>query len=389
MSQEYVPTILLGVSLPQIDNYFESIATVLTDFENHRTQDNYEMSRTQKVFFLQIITNYLPIFITAFVYVPFGDQLIPRLESMAGKFVGSFGSRYLTQAQAMKVDGDRLRNEIIALTVTGQLSAFFEENILPVLKRKFREWYRDYRAKSAHAMLSTLVNDDVEESEFLESARRQATLEDYNVQDDIAEIVLQFGSLALFSPVWPLISIGFLINNIIELRTDFLKIVTEQKRPPPIRTDGIGPWITSLDFITWAGSISTGAIVHLYGPNSIASGAWWALPITIFVSEHISMGLRALVRFVLHRIGSEQIQKDRNARYLSRVKHLEEIEANRQANLVVTPAERERKKSMRATSSDLFFTKQIEEGSSIRAGIALMEACRSATEAKEKEPKLD
>ncbi|SPO01840.1 related to IST2 protein [Cephalotrichum gorgonifer] len=382
---EYIPTILLGISLPKIYGYLESFATLLTDFENHRTEDNYDMSRTQKIFFLQIIANYLPIFITAFLYVPFGDQIIPKLGVMVGGVMGSYGS-YLQSPT--HVDGDRLRDEIIALTVTGQLSAFFEENIQPILKRKFREWYRDYNATSA--ALPSVTDDDEGEFDFLQSARRQATLEQYNVQDDIAEIVLQFGSLALFPPVWPLISIGFLINNIIELRTDFLKIVREQRRPAPVRTDGIGPWTTSLDCLTWAGSISTSAIVHLYGSNSIAGGAWWALPITIFIGEHISMGLRAIVRFALDRRGSEQIRKERNARYLSRVKHLEEIEANRLANLagLATPAERERKKSIRATGSDAFFAKQIEDGASVQAGLDLMRAYRRADEVKQ-QPKID
>lgn len=190
--------------------------------------------------------------------------------------------------------------------------------------------------------------------------------------------MLQFGSLAFFSPAWPLISIGFLANNVIELRTDFLKIVREHRRPKPVRTDGIGPWIASLDFLTWAGSLSTGAVVHLYGTNSIAGGAWWALPITIFISEHIFLALRAAVRFVLERVGSEQIRRQRNAKYMSRVRHMEEIEANRRANLSVTPAERERKKSMRAAAGDAFFAKQVEEGASAQVGDELMRACRKA-----------
>lgn len=383
------------MALPQINGYLESIASFITDLENHRTADTYDMSRTQKLFFLQSITNYLPILITAFVYVPFGEQVIPRLESTAKKLVGSYVPRsYLGQAQTRHVDKDRLRTEIIALTVSGQLSSFFEENVQPVLKRKFREWYRDYRTSKTECSgeFYSIANDDPNEIEILESARRQAGLEQYNVQDDIAEIVLQFGSLALFSTAWPLVSIGFLANNIIELRTDFFKLVREQQRPAPVRTDGIGPWIASLDFLAWAGSISTGAIVHLYGSHStVGGGSWWALPITIFVSEHIFLALRALVRFALERIGSEHIRKQKNERYLSRVKHLEEIEANRRAGLMVTPAEREQKRSVRATGSDAFFAKQVEEGESARVGIGLMQAFRRArdAEAATKQPKLE
>lgn len=53
----------------------------------------------------------------------------------------------------------------------------------------------------------------------------------------------QFGYLTLFSPVWPLASVSFLINNWIELRSDAVKICVEMKRPVPHRADSIGPWL--------------------------------------------------------------------------------------------------------------------------------------------------
>ncbi len=81
-AQEYLPTVLLAVAIPYISQFLEDVADMVTNFENHRTQDNHEMSRTQKIFVLNFITNYLPIFLTAFVYVPFGDSVIPYLETL-------------------------------------------------------------------------------------------------------------------------------------------------------------------------------------------------------------------------------------------------------------------------------------------------------------------
>lgn len=378
---------MLALALPRINEGLEKIAEAITDFENHRIADTYEMSLTQKKFILSIVTNYLPIFITAFVYVPFGGDIIPWLSIRIKDMLGSLGQNYIqadgvsktaSSERLFDVDSSRLRDEVIALALTGQVSSFFEENIVPVGKRKMQQWYRDYR--SSRAKDPTLIQedeDDPAEAKILQRARVQATLEPYNVQDDIAEIVLQFGYLALFSPVWPLISIGFLINNVIELRTDFLKIATEHQRPAPVRSEGIGPWTLSMDFLTSAGSISTGAIVHLFGTNSIAGGAWWALPITIFISEHVFASLRSGVRFFLHRVGSEQIRKERQERYVARVKHLEELEANKRAGATLTIAERDRRKSIRASDSDLFFTKQIEEGTSARVACRLVRACKA------------
>lgn len=384
---------LLAVALPYITSYLEDAADQLTEFENHRTADHHEMSLTQKIFVLNIVTNYLPILLTAFVYVPFGDDVIPYLEAIIGRVSLKMGKKF--QHTTFQADSDRLRNEVIALVVTGQLSGFFEENILPFVKHKCSSWWREIRRlRSADSMLMSVVRDDLDEADFLKRARTQSTLPKYDVQEDIAEIVLQFGYLALFSPVWPLIPLGFLVNNWIELRSDFLKICIEHQRPAPVRTDGIGPWIYSLDLLTWLGSISTAAIVHLFGSSHLGTGGWCALPITIFISEHIFLAFRSLVRFSLEKIGSEQIRKERNQRYATRVKRLEELEANKQQGLGLSVAERERRKSMRATGSDVLFTKQVEDGKSAAVAAGLVKRVKLVDESRQQqekglEPKLD
>lgn len=370
-----MPTILLAVAIPYISSSLEGVATLLTEYENHRTADQHEMSLTQKIFILSIITNYLPILLTAFVYVPFGDVVVPSLKRVLQRLIPSLEPKF--SARAFRPDTDRLRNEVIALTVTGQISSFFEENILPLLKHKFQGWYREYRrTHSKDAMLLSIVTDEPDEAKFLKTCRNQATLLQYNVQEDIAELVLQFGYLALFSPVWPLISLGFLINNWVELRSDFAKICIEHKRPVPSRAEGIGPWVLSLDILTWLGSISTAAIVHLFHSDSVDSGRWVTLPITIFVSEHILLGLRAFTRCVFERFGSAQIRKERNERYARRFAHLEQIEANKRAGVNLSPAERERRKSVLVASTDSFWTKQVDDGMSAAAGMRLIGLAR-------------
>lgn len=329
---------------------------------------------TQKIFVLSIITNYLPILLTAFVYIPFGDEVIPHLKSAVLAVIPGLESTFATHS--FKADADKLRNEVIALTLTGQLSSFFEENILPYLKHKAMEWYRAYRrVYPKHAMLLTMVEDDKEEVDFLRRCRNQASLDTYNVQDDMAELVLQFGYLALFSPVWPLIPLGFLINNWIELRSDFAKICIEHQRPNPVRADGVGPWILSLEILTWIGSISTGAIVHIFSADGINKN-WVTLPVTIFISEHILLLLRAVTRWVFDKYGSEQIRRERQERYARRLAYMEKIEANKRQGLNLSVAERERRKSVLVTGNEKFWTRQVEDGASTEAGITLMAMAR-------------
>lgn len=350
---------------------------MLTEYENHRTADFHEMALNQKIFALNVITNYLPIIITAFVYVPLGEQVVPQLEKIIRSIIGRGDFKFAVRG--FEVDQDRLRNEVIALTVTGQLIGFLEENILPFVKHKVKHWYRLYRKNySNDVMLMAMCTDEPQEANFLDRIRNESTLPDYNVQEDIAELVLQFGYLALFSPAWPLIPLGFFINNWIELRSDFAKISVEHKRPAPVRADGIGAWVSALDTLTWIGSISTAAIVHLFGTHSTGRGTWVSLPITIFISEHVLLLLRSLVRWAFERYGSEQVRKERKARYAARLKVLEEIDAHKRAGLGLSVTEKQRRRSVLIGANDTFFMKQIEDGASLAAGKSLFRKVQQA-----------
>ncbi|KAH8885435.1 hypothetical protein GQ53DRAFT_797139 [Thozetella sp. PMI_491] len=379
---EYLPTILLAIAIPYISQFLENVAEFVTEFENHRTKDNHEMSRTQKIFVLNFITNYLPIFLTAFVYVPFGDYVIPYLETILHHVVRS--SREFMD-MSFQADPNRLRNQVIALTLTGQVSHFGEEFLFPFIMQSVRRWYNEYRSdRVKDAFLRELGKDHPEDLAFLSTVRNQSTLEPYNVQEDISQMVIQFGYLALFSPVWPLVPIGFLLNNWFELRSDFLKICIEHQRPTPERTDGIGPWIHSLAFLNWLGSISTAAVVHLFGANALgyvydvsSKDVWWTLPITIFVSEHVFLLLRSVVQFSLQRIGSQQIRRQRNEEYARRKNQLEEYEANKNSVSLLTVDQRRmhRKKSVQM-NREPFFTRQAEEGKSFEVTITLIKALK-------------
>lgn len=65
---------MLAIFLPYINTFLEDVTESLAEFENHRTQDNFDVSLTQKRFILAFIANYLPILLTAFVYIPLGDS---------------------------------------------------------------------------------------------------------------------------------------------------------------------------------------------------------------------------------------------------------------------------------------------------------------------------
>lgn len=60
---------------------------------------------------------------------------------------------------------------------------------------------------------------------------------------------IQFGYVVLFSSAFPLAAMCALINNIIEIRSDALKLCTGLQRPFGQRVENIGQWQVSVRFV--------------------------------------------------------------------------------------------------------------------------------------------
>jgi anoctamin-10 len=322
--------------MPILQSVLTKMATQLTDFENYETQAAYQKALTQKIFVLNFITSYLPIFLTAFVYVPFGNIIVPYLDvfSVAVQPFAEDEKQLKGPGADWTINPDRLRKQVIYFTVTAQVVNLGMELVVPYLKRrgmaKYKAMQSDRAAKNGGAVPTTEMNDPPEDAAFLKRVRQEAELGVYDVTADIREMVLQFGYLSLFSVVWPLTAVSFLINDWVELRADAIKICVEMQRPTPWRADTIGPWLDSLSFITWLGSLTTSALVYLFfnngvGPDGHPSNIQgWALLLTILFSEHLFFLVRWGVQIAISKLHSPGLQKERRDRYLVRKQFFEE-----------------------------------------------------------------
>jgi anoctamin-10 len=102
------------------------------------------------------------------------------------------------------------------------------------------------------------------------------------------------------------------------------------QRPTPWRADTIGPWLDSLSFLTWLGSITTSALVYLFSNDGLGPGGTpkdikgWALLLSIILSEHVFFCVRWMVRVAIGKLDSPGLQKERRERYLVRRKYFDE-----------------------------------------------------------------
>ena len=371
-------------------------ATRLNEYENWETTEAYDAALTQKIFVLNFITSYLGVFLTAFVYVPFGSLIVPYLDifQLTARPFAENEKQLTTPKSGFVINASRLRNQVIYCTVTAQIVNFAMENLVPYVKRqgfhKYQEMKASRAAKKKGANPSAAAIDNPEEADFLARVRNEAELDVYDVSSDLREMIVQFGYLVLFSVVWPLTPISFLINDWIELRSDAAKICFEMQRPTPFRADSIGPWIDSLGFLTWMGSITGAALVYLFsndglGPDGTpANIRGWALLLTIFFSEHIYLLVRLGVRFAISKIDSPGMQKERAERFMVRKRYFEESFGESATELppptageTITRAslEEEARQSTLRTSTveDRFWSRQRSWQESAEIGAALIE----------------
>lgn len=246
------------------------------------------------------------------------------------------------------------------------------------------------RAAKRGGAQSTAADDLPEEAEFLAKVRSEADLAVYDVSDDLREMVIQFGYLALFSVVWPLTAVSFLVTNWVELRSDAVKICVEMQRPTPHRADSIGPWLDNLGFLTWLGSITAAALVYLFsndglGPDGTpADLKGWALLLTIFFSEHMYLLVRLAIHLAISNMDSPGMQKERAERFMVRKRYFEESFGENAMELPPTIdkekitreslEEEARQSSMKATGAqDNFWLRQRSWEESAQIGARLIE----------------
>lgn len=330
----FLPTVILSTGTPLLSGVMTKAATRLTDWENYETESQYERAMTMKIFILNFITSYLSVFLTAFVYVPFGSLIVPYLDvfSLTVKPFAE-NEQQITSPKdpgQFTINPSRLRKQMIYFTVTAQIVNLGMEVIMPYLKRqgfiKIKEMQSKRTAKqtSGNTQPPPSLEDPPEEKEFLARVRSEAELAIYDVYSDLREMVTQYGYLALFSVIWPLVPVSFLINNWVELRADALKICVEMQRPTPWRADTIGPWLDALTFITWLGSITMSALVYLFsndgvGPDGQPSDIkGWGVLLSIFFSEHLYLLTRWAVGLAISKIDSPGRQKERRDRFAVR-----------------------------------------------------------------------
>ncbi|XP_015208789.2 anoctamin-2b isoform X1 [Lepisosteus oculatus] len=212
-----------------LDEIYGAVATWLTEIEIPKTEKDFEERLILKAFLLKFMNSYAPIFYVAF---------------FKGRFVGRPGDYvYIFNHYRMEecAPGGCLMELCIQLSIIMLGKQLIQNNLFEIGIPKLKKLYRKLRDKGTAP----------EETDDNQRLSRQWDL-DYNLEPftgltpEYMEMIIQFGFVSLFVASFPLAPLFALLNNIIEIRLDAKKFVTELRRPDAVRAKDIGIWYNIL-----------------------------------------------------------------------------------------------------------------------------------------------
>jgi hypothetical protein len=342
-----------GINAFQIQAFNQGYARIsvwLNDFENHRTDSQYENSLIGKAFSFKVLNSF-----STFVYIGYVKMSDDRVNFCKGSWAmtvkqlsdadtpiaqtwtpamvpiqntGNFSSGLQHAADVYNMYGPNYRGDCFGelayqLFIIFGVMIFVNNTIelLGPIVGKFLQNRAQTKDPNAAAgkdgvALAQAEKKDVEapppqgpvndklakitdpsrqsdaENEF-EFPQYEGTFADYD------ELIIQFGFVVLFVVVFPAAPGLALLNNLIEFRLDAAKILGFTRRPHPKGAYDMGTWFYMLDLISWVMVISnTGLIVfasYNFSSRLLPDERW----ITFVCVEHILIGIKLALQFLV------------------------------------------------------------------------------------------
>eukprot|EP00937_MAST-01D_sp_MAST-1D-sp2_P007706 g7706.t1 len=333
---------------------YGDFAMKLTDWENHRTQSEWERLLVTKTFLFRFINSYFSFFYIAFVKritdeaelkkcVQYDATLLENGEPACYRGCG-------TMAVPMYCM-DELSTQILMIFLTQTLMGNFLEMVMPLTKRFFKIFAENHcggggtpkgkaKAKAAKAQAKadkaqakadakqakkkkssggiaglpggvpnidipsvSLDMPDFDMTSQYEQPELEAKYSEYRVEkeafDDYAEMVVQYGFVTLFVVAFPLTPVLALANNVFELHVDAVKLTFGFRRPFPHSGQNIGQWAL---FMNLQSSISvvTNIAIIVFTTELFAEFSLWQKWLIFVLAEHGLLMAKIYVQDLIH-----------------------------------------------------------------------------------------
>lgn len=294
------PGVLNALIIYMMDLMYQQLAWRLNEFENYRTAQEFEDNLVLKRMPFHFVNSNASIWFLAF-YVQnlervrerlwilmVGMQLLdnfkevglPFVVSLTGEFLTADGKRRRSRRSSSQSSVDA-NDQLNTKALNGNGSAAVGLRSAPELKRQHTS-----QASAQERVARVLMQ------------KRQAQYKDTFA--DYKEMMIQYGYVALYSPIFPLAPVFAWLNNVVESRSDFLKLVNTHsyQRPLVQHTRGIGVWEHVLVAFSVLAVIINFALVWTYELDDLLP-SWSDLHRFVFIvaCEHLIFFIKVLLNW--------------------------------------------------------------------------------------------
>ncbi|OQS03419.1 hypothetical protein THRCLA_04280 [Thraustotheca clavata] len=271
---------LNAVQIQVMNGIYMTIAVRLNNYENHRTDTQYEDNLIAKTFLFQFVNSYASLFYIAFI-------------------------KFYVNGCSADASGGCMYDLMIALGIIFGLrltSGNFFEAILPYIQRR---------------LLAKLKNRPYEgDRRVVSAAEAQMALgiyDDMSVFGDYNEMIIQFGYITLFVISFPLAPFLALLNNYFEIRIDAFKLAKESRRPDPKGAEDIGTWMTILEILGVV-SVMTNVAAAVFTSHTTFHGVSDEMKLVAFIFlEHVIILVKYFLSIIVDDVPHDvTLQLDRS-----------------------------------------------------------------------------
>eukprot|EP00808_Paulinella_micropora_P004205 g19562.t1 len=264
-----VASIVSSIQIILFNLLYTRLARRINDFENHRTESEYENALIAKTFIFKFINSYNTLF-----YIAFFKQHDLGYQSESC-----------------------VRNCMVELRT--QLAIIF---FLTLFYNNFMEFSKPFWR--THFKESRLFGGmDEEDKRDLSPAEVELALDPYETTfDEFDELVIQFGYGTLFVTAFPIAPLLAVIACMIEIKLDSSKLLKFSRRPIPRRACNIGTWFNVFDVLGFIAIVTNLAVVVFsVNPGETESLHYDMTGRFLFfiIAEHAIMGLKYLIDYLI------------------------------------------------------------------------------------------
>jgi hypothetical protein len=272
-----------------MNTIWKMFAVKLNEWENHRTQSDFDNNLIVKIFIFYFVNSYTSLFYIAFFK---GNSRIFAQQDRCktGRQPSELGSISYGCI-------DELTFQLVVILLVNMFIGQSKEVALPWIMGKIKLYF--LKKKVGKQAVLPQWETEAKKGEF------PGTFDEYS------EMVIQYGYITMFACAFPLAPLLAVLNNVVEIRTDALKLVSAHSRPKYRGAQNIGTWFAILELLGVFAVItnclligfSLSSIADLFGTRDAAGRYDFAVAFRTFaaivVMEHILFAIKYLVSYAI------------------------------------------------------------------------------------------